>query len=641
MGSGALNLAEGRGILRGMPAPVRTEALYDLPFPREKVWPIFSKTDWLNRSLGLPPVQYRTEPLPEGGAAIFALARVFGQELRWRELPFEWSEPNYYWVRREFTSGPLLEFRGGVEFLEANGGATRLKVFSEFRPRHRFGAWLARNVLARKATRDFASVVKHVAAHWEDPPPVPLPNLARSPVSEPALEAGLARLRKANQPAELLQRVRELIRDWPDVQVGRIRPLAAARQWGRDDWEVVRCFLHGTRAGLFDLSWEILCPNCRSAPKEVVKELSGLRRRVHCDACQIDYDAEFDRSVELKFAVNPAVRSAPAETYCLAGPGGKPHVVQQLVLRPGEVRELSSRAVETDHRLRSAQVGASALIRAGECFGAPGQQIVCTKECFDIRRGEGTAPGKITNPHSYPVVVSLERAEWSADILTAARITNWQEFRDIFAREVVSPGEEVKVGCQIILFTDLRGSTSLYREVGDAPAYALVRDHFAVVTEVLRAHRGALVKTIGDAVMAVFGKLDEALEGVLEMHDRLAGAPFAGGKLILKSALHVGPCLAVNANDKLDFFGTTINLAARLVSASKGNDLVVSEEIFQRSETSEFLRRFGKTAEPAALTFRGFDQPAPVWRIQLQAVKNAELASGSTAAVERASQRIS
>ena len=160
----------------------------------------------------------------------------------------------------------------------------------------------------------------------------------------------------------------------------------------------------------------------------------------------------------------------------------------------------------------------------------------------------------------------------------------------------------------------------MYNGIGDAPAYALVRDHFAVLDAAIRENHGAIVKTIGDAVMAVFSKVEDALHAVKQMHDRLPDAvssPSLTSRLMLKSSLHVGPCLAVNANDKLDYFGTTINLAARLVGSSKGDDLIISNELYERSETADFLRTIGESPEPSEVEFRGFDTTHRVWRIPM------------------------
>lgn len=123
-----------------------------------------------------------------------------------------------------------------------------------------------------------------------------------------------------------------------------------------------------------------------------------------------------------------------------------------------------------------------------------------------------------------------------------------------------------------------------------------------------------MVKTIGDAVMAVFTRVEEALGAVEKMHADLAARGEAL-PLQLKSALHLGPCLAVNANDKLDYFGTTINLAARLVDKSAGGDLVVSDAFFQRPETQTFAR--SRAAEAISVQFRGFTDAMKVWKITI------------------------
>ena len=206
------------------------------------------------------------------------------------------------------------------------------------------------------------------------------------------------------------------------------------------------------------------------------------------------------------------------------------------------------------------------------------------------------------NPNPFPVVLSLDQVGWSEDILTAARVTNWQEFRDLFAHEVISPAEDITVGSQVVLFTDLRGSTAMYRTIGDAPAYALVRDHFTILTAVVRNHHGTVVKTIGDAVMACFSRVDEALDAVRDMNRKLAD-DMRAVPLTLKASLHAGPCLAVNANDRLDFFGTTINLAARMVSCCQGGDLVVSDELYHRPEMREFLKQCKTAPESVRCRF--------------------------------------
>ncbi len=609
-----------------VPATVNTEHTFELPFPGTDVWPILSKTDWLNRSLGLPPVTYEIKPLPEGGTEVRARARLLGQEMRWQEMPFEWVEGEFYRVHRIFEQGPLREARLGVDFLPAEQGRSRVRAYSQLTPRNWLGTWLARGILGPKGVQDMALIITHVVEHLRGQQAIVLPKLPRHSVTETAFGVGFDKLRASGQPEDLVGRLAGLLRDSADVEICRLRPFAVARQWRQDRWQVLRLFLHATRCGLLDLSWEVLCPNCRSTRAPLTTSLAQVgRNQMHCEACQIKFDAQFDQSVELKFAVHHAVRACDAQTFCLAGPGAKPHIVSQLFLQPGEQRRWKLPALNGPHRLWSPQVQQpkallfSELLKA-EVFQA---ELICGRGHFDgVAAGEGRRNATVTvrNPNAFPVQVTLERAEWNPDILTAAQVTNWQEFRDLFAREVISPDEQITVGNQVVLFTDLRGSTAMYNGLGDAPAYALVRDHFRILGAAISQHHGAVVKTIGDAVMAVFTQVDDALRAVELMHQQFALAklgPLHGAPLVLKSGLHLGPCLAVNANEKLDYFGTTINFAARLVDQSQGGDILLSRELYQRPETARFLTERGRAAEGLTVSFRGFDRPQQVWRVTL------------------------
>src|SRR5581483_10101817 len=248
-------------------------------------------------------------------------------------------------------------------------------------------------------------------------------------------------------------------------------------------WTVVGLFLHATRCGLLDLSWEILCPNCRSSRAPLTKSLQQFKHTAHCDVCQIQFDGDFDKSVELKFSVHSSVRSRDEQTFCLAGPGGKPHIISQLLLAPGETRAWKIPATKHSLRLRSPHVKETKPLTRDDIPRPRGRvSVVCDSNEFSIRKEKGELSSVYAiNPNSHPVLLCLEQIEWTDDILTAARVTNWQEFRDLFATEVISPTEQVTVGAQVVLFTDLCGSTSLYHSMGDAPAYALVRDHFSVL----------------------------------------------------------------------------------------------------------------------------------------------------------------
>lgn len=144
--------------------------------------------------------------------------------------------------------------------------------------------------------------------------PVPSPK-ERPAVDTARLEQLLGQLRGAPARPELIAPLRERIVEGSDDQLVRVRPFALADSWRADRLEVLRLLLYATRCGLFELRWELMCPNCR-VPKQEVDSLARLPVRFHCEICGISYGAELDQSVELRFSIHPAVRAASDQVYC-------------------------------------------------------------------------------------------------------------------------------------------------------------------------------------------------------------------------------------------------------------------------------------------------------------------------------------
>jgi class 3 adenylate cyclase len=211
----------------------------------------------------------------------------------------------------------------------------------------------------------------------------------------------------------------------------------------------------------------------------------------------------------------------------------------------------------------------------------------------------------------------LERTAWSDQASTAADVTALQVFRDLFATEVVRPGEEISIGSITLLFTDLRDSTRLYRKIGDASAFGRVREHFEVLEQAIASEGGSIVKTMGDSVMAAFRQPVAALRAVWNAQSEIAarGEPM----LWLKVGLHKGPCIVVNLNDRLDYFGSTVNITARLPGFSQGGELILSEAIHDDPEVKTFLAQTIKPASISRFTgdVKGFDEPFTMWKLRV------------------------
>lgn len=169
-------------------------------------------------------------------------------------------------------------------------------------------------------------------------------------------------------------------------------------------------------------------------------------------------------------------------------------------------------------------------------------------------------------------------------------LLNVQPFRDLFADQVLPPGESLKVKRTAFLFTDLRGSTAMYAREGDPKAYGLVRDHFEVLFEAANRNYGVTVKTIGDAVMASFVTPINALRAALDAARGMSTLNHqlelrGDDELCVRLGVHVGPCISVTLNDSLDYFGTTVNIVARVSHLAHGDDVVLTSSMLEDQET--------------------------------------------------------
>jgi class 3 adenylate cyclase len=435
--------------------------------------------------------------------------------------------------------------------------------------------------------------------------------------------ARLMRLRDQLQhdgaPPDLLNRLVNVLEQADELAVAQLRPYALADEWQVPRRAVLELFLRATSAGLLDFQWELLCPLCRNGSNRS-DSLSSIDPEVHCDSCNINYTVNFDRSVELTFRPNPAIRPATRDEFCVGAPARTPHIVSQQVVPPDETRTLTLSLEMGRYRLRTLHYpgGQHLQVQPG---GRPA--FTCYPDPREVSEGEPhiapVATLHMVNNTTTEQVFILERMAWSDQAATAAEVTALQLFRSLFSSEALRPGERISVGSITIVFTDLRGSTRLYREIGDAPAFGRVMNHFDVLRDAVDREGGALVKTIGDAVMAVFHRPVAALRAMLYAQHVLAHPPAEDiTPMYLKAGIHTGACIAVNLNERLDYFGSTINMAARLEGVSSGQDIIITQEVHADPEVDALLAENQEhfRAESFTRTLKGFDtEEFYLWRI--------------------------
>lgn len=595
--------------------PVRLQLTYRLAAPVARVWPILADTERLNRQLGLPPttaIAVGEEPVRHARVR----ARLMGLSLEWREEPFEFVEREHYWVRRRLTRGPIREFNGGMRFREVDG-ATEVRIESEFLPAGA-AALPFIHALLRKTHHDCDAMIEGVRTHLAEPEKMPYQAADR--VTEGSRGATLQRLRAAVDPTfrsiPLADALLDHIAGAGDAHLVRMRPFQLARMWGSDRSATLSLCLRAAREGVLDLSWDLLCPNCQGA-RNRWKSLDEVHERSHCDDCQISFGANFDQALEVTFRPNPRYRLVDDAVFCSGGPRNTPHVAAQTVLEPSGSHAWQLRLDPGRYRLRNLTADLACELYITEEAQTVEARAVLEEDrlCMDADEEVLCSAGarlQLANHTSTRQQVILERLLSFEDRATAARVSVCQEFRGLFAREALSPGVQLGIRTLPLMFTDLKGSTALYNELGDASAYALVRDHFALLQSLVSRHGGGVVKTVGDAVMAAFPAAADALACALEVRGELARFNASARQPIrLKLGIHQGPCIAARSyEERLDYFGSTVNLAARTHEQSSGDDVVVTEAIFADPAVAHLLE--GVRAERFVADLRGIGEVALV-----------------------------
>jgi class 3 adenylate cyclase len=327
----------------------------------------------------------------------------------------------------------------------------------------------------------------------------------------------------------------------------------------------------------------------------------------------------FDHNIEVVFKPNPSVRKVDfTAAFCVGSPQLQPHVVMSQSLAALRSLPVNLQLERGRYTLRASNVPGSISVVA-DSDGLSKADLRVTSFGWPPEQQNVSLQPTLTliNATDADQTFQLERTAWSDQASTAADVTALQVFRDLFASEVVRPGEEISIGSVTLMFTDLRDSTRLYRKIGDASAFGRVREHFEVLEQAIAFEGGAIVKTMGDSVMATFRDPIAALRAVWNAQTKIAeyGEPM----LWLKVGIHKGPCIVVNLNDRLDYFGSTVNIAARLPAFSTGGELIFTEEINDEPEVQEFLMRNVKlgSLRPFTGNIKGFDEPFTLWKLKV------------------------
>lgn len=456
-------------------------------------------------------------------------------------------------------------------------------------------------------------------------------------------------------PASAVDALGAHLRDAPEEELFRMSPVRWAREKGVTETAAIELFLRATHAGVLEFSWGVLCPWCAG----FLSTPAALRtvEQKWCSLCDVQIPPEISDNVEVAFTVSPSVRRI------------RYHLPESVDVATDGIRLLFSpnagHGVETRKFLESSVVTGGRLEphsahREGTSL-APGRYVVvvpasntaarfrvvegATSEQLEIELFDGRALLSVPEVRSGRLDLTLrnqsgvtldyllftdpkpENAERlrasvqctpllasSREWLSGRRLLTAQAFHELFRAESIPLAGGMQVKGLSVLFTDLQGSTELYQRIGDLRAFESVRAHFSELTDCVAASGGAVVKTIGDAVMAVFTEPRTAVEAAIQMHHRIRNV--SPGDLSLKVGLHEGPCIAVQLNERLDYFGTTVNIAARVQGRAAGGEIVLTESSYAAEEVEQRLRAAEMVATREKVALKGIDGEVGIVRMR-------------------------
>lgn len=453
-----------------------------------------------------------------------------------------------------------------------------------------------------------------------------------------------------------IDRFARFIETAPDEALFRTSPMHFAQEHGVPENEAIDLFLRATHTGILEFTWGVLCPMC-GAFLTTPAALRSLQRERACQMCRLSVVSE-DDNMEVAFSVAPSVRRI--RFHQLEALDLRKDLLSVMFSRsrsiPDEARRLVSDAVPESVSLPPGGVHRlSARVKAGETWflAVPANHVFCVLEA-DSEAGVSTLEAELVDGELMPSFAQVRAGEISATLhnrtsdtvqvalvrfwttkaqvahdisqgrrpvhfrpyLSGKRLVTNQTFRELFRAESIPSEGGLEFKSMTVLFTDLKGSTELYERIGDFRAYGLVREHFSVLRDIIAERGGSMVKTIGDAVMASFAEPTPALEAATAMTREVRRVAREGAQLQLKVGVHAGPCIAVELNERLDYFGQTVNVASRVQGVAGADEIAITEPIYTAPGAQDVIRAASLSASRERALLKGVEGETTVYRLR-------------------------
>jgi len=419
----------GAHLLRTEIEETPARGLARLSVPRvsvEVAWTIFADTDLLNRAIGNPEIEVCYLPVRPGVSRRILTTRE-ASAVEYEEEHYQWEYGRWLGGRRFFPGGPLEK----MLFL-CTAEPTLEGAIVEFR----VGFWgrgdegqAVAATVARALTERIAGLAGQLeTVHRMDRPRLVAPSSHAHPVDRVQLRVLVAALVDSGEDPELVAHLARHIEAATDRELTHMAPLELAAAWGRDPDTVTDVFVRAARLGMLLPQWSVACPSCWGA-KATTDDVAQLAARpVHCDDCNISFDADPTRNMALTFAPAPSVRRVEDSSACIAAPTRTPHVKAQAYLPPGATLRLARAAlVRPGLWLACPDTGGSACVERPGRYRIEAEGVVSrVADCEDLEVASGATSR---------VRIRLEDREGPGTFLRASRVLDRPRFRELFGAE--------------------------------------------------------------------------------------------------------------------------------------------------------------------------------------------------------------
>ena len=584
---------------------------YDLETTPEKLWPYLADVSAFNKLLGLSEMKFTEK---EGKA--YGTSKTPAGMLAWEELPWEWDYGHSIAHARLYYQGYFKVFR--ARYIAELKGENRMRLYVYFGvvSANLWGKFTARiffKGLEERYRKAFEVLIPYIQKQQKllsTSRPIVFP-----PEIQKRMETARGNLVEGGLSPALAKKIVDFLQSAPEEDLVRIRIKPLAREWSVRERELLEAFLRATRQGLFNLTWDVICPHCRGVRQEV-GTLGQIPKRGNCAVCKIDFDATAFNALEVTFHAHPSIRKVEKRVYCAAEPATKPHIKVQKTIKAMEELPLPTLLGLGRYRLRVHGQEVYNLLDVDTQSGENRFQWADNLAQKNFKTGHFPTV-VLQNTSSENKTFILEENTLDRDTLRPVDLFSFQGFRDLFSQEALAADLKLEVGVQTILFTDLVGSTKFYEVEGDTVAFAEVRSHFLKAYDFVRKNDGAVVKTIGDAVMAAFAHPLDAMKAAVEMQDYFNGKN-PETRLRLRVTLNSGSCLAVNLNSNIDYFGNTVNLSAKIQSVAGAGQVGFTEGILADPEVKSYLKEKNLTPEKLDFEMKWAKKTIPVYRVEVK-----------------------